>query len=116
MASPSPNLLVEISLEAQAEARKKVNAELSVLWQQFHIPADVQARLSIMGYRNAETWSHIDETATEVRKFVKNELGLQVEGNDGYRALISSLVGCWEGAQMRGQKRKAEEATQRAVG
>ena len=50
MASPSPNLLVEISLETQAEARKKVNAELSVLWQQFHFPADMQARLSIMGY------------------------------------------------------------------
>ena len=103
MASPSPNLLVEVSLDDQADARRKVNAELSVLWQQFHIPPDVQARLSIMGYRNAETWARLDESPSEVRKFVKAELGLQAEVNEGYRALVSSLVGCWEGARMRGQ-------------
>ena len=116
MIMASTNLLIELSPDGQAEARNKVNAELSVLWQQFHIPADAQARLSVMGYRNVVTWAHLGETPSEVRKFVKAELGLQANGHENYCALVSSPVGCWEGAQTRGEKRKADDATQRAVG
>ena len=104
--SSSPNLLMVLGAEQQEELLKKLDSELSFAWDALSIPADVQARLAMMGFTDLDIWSKLEDDAKEARKFVVGELGLRREGNDDYRQIVSRLLSSWETAQIRGIKRK----------
>ena len=105
-------LLAPIAPEVEAELIAKVSKDLRYLWK--NVTLQVQARLSQLGFFDAETWAKAEDCEKEMRLFIKKDVGLRREGNENYRGLVARLLASWESAVMRGQKRKAEEAEQRA--
>ena len=51
-----------------------------------------------------------------MREFLTTEAGILRQGNPSFRSNIGLLLSSWETAQLRGTKRKAEEAEQLAGG
>ena len=76
--------------------------------------AEVQARFSALGFGEMDVFAKIADTSAELRKLVAEDLGLRDDLGITAKAIIARILTAWEAAQVRGQKRKAEEAEQRA--
>ena len=87
-------------------------SELLFLWDRSKMSAGVQASFSALGFGEMDVFAQTADTSAELRKLVAEDLG--VRDDLGAKAIIARILTAWEAAQVRGQKRKAKEAEQRA--
>ena len=97
-----------------AAALASTQPELLFIWDRSTISAEVQARFSSLGFGEMDVFAKIADTSAEVRKLVAEDLGLRADLGIQAKAITARILTAWEAAQVRGQKRKAEEAEQRA--
>ena len=97
-----------------AAALASTQSELLFLWDRSKMSAEVQARFSALGIGEMDVFAKIADTSAELRKLVAEDLGLRDDLGITAKAIIARILTAWEAAQVRGQKRKAEEAEQRA--
>ena len=57
-------------------------------------------------------WTNLEDSESEVRKFLQNEVGIKQEGNEHFTSHIAKLLDSWGTAGIRGAKKKAEGAEQ----
>ena len=105
-------LLVPIAPEAQVELTAKLNHDLSFSWDTLHVPQEVQARLSQLGFYDSDVWSNAEDSKGAVRRFITTEVGIKKEGNELYRSIVGRLLAPWQPGDIQGAKRKQEEADQ----
>ena len=113
VAGPPSVLLVPIGEMAQKPLLAKLSHELSFIWDSYVIPHEIQARLSQLGFWDANVFANLEDSKPEVRKFFKEQVGIKQEGNEHYTSYIAKLLDSWETAVTRGTRKKAEEAEQR---
>ena len=110
----TPSILAApIGTALQTTLVAQLSDELGFLWDDANVPQELQARLVQMGFRDLNTWARVDDTVVGVRAFITEEAGLLRRGNDLFRSLVGYLIGTWETAQARGNRKREEEAEQR---
>ena len=82
--------------------------------EQNHVPLELRARLVRLGFKSANAFALVEDSAPEVRKFIKEDVGLRIEGNPEYRSAVASIIAAWESANKRGEKRRGADAEQQA--
>ena len=97
-----------------AEAIRKMGAELVFLLESAGIPQDIIAKFGDLGYSDVDTFANMEVDAKEVRKMLKDDVGLDPAGGPQHRSMTARLVSAWSSAGTRSAKLKEEEATQRA--
>ena len=65
-----------------------------------------------LGFDELDLFAEMADAAADVRRMVKDELGVRADMGIGSRALSSRIVNAWKATAQRGDKRKAEEADQ----
>ena len=76
----------------------------------------MQAKLTALGFGDAEVFAKVAGTAADVRKVVNEELGLRNDLGIAGRSITARVFAAWEAAVDRGTKRKALDAEQSALG
>ena len=99
--------------EAQDDALKGMETDLSSLLVDIQIPRDIQARIALLGYGGVRVFSRVEDTAEKVRDFVKTDLGVDPSKSPQHRSMAARLVTAWEAARKRVEHRHVHEAEQR---
>ena len=97
-----------------AAALRTMGAELIFLLESANIPQDIIAKFCELGYTDVDTFANMEVDAKEVRKMLKDDVGLDPAGGPQHRSMTARLVSAWSSAGTRSAKLKEEEATQRA--
>ena len=100
--------------DAIAAAIATASNELTYLFDTNKVPRDIQAALIQLGFDDANVFAMFGDTATEIREQVASQLGLKKDLGIKLRAIQARVLTAWEAANLRGTKRRAEEAEQRA--
>ena len=78
--------------EAQDDALKGMETDLSSLLVDIQIPRDIQARIALLGYGGVRVFSRVGDTAEKVRDFVKTDLGVGPSKSPQHRSMAARLV------------------------
>ena len=105
-------LLNPIADEEMKQLLSSISDDLSFIWDDALVPLEIQARMAQMGFLQLDVWAKSESSEKELRDFLKADSGIRQLGNDKYRSHISLLISTWETANIRGVKRKQEEADQ----
>ena len=87
-----------------------ISDDLSFIWDDALVPLEIQVRMAQMGFLQLDVWAKAESSEKDVRDVLKADSGIRKIGNDKYRAQISLLISTRETANIRGVKRKQEEA------
>ena len=105
-------LMNPIDADEQKRLLSSLSDDLSFIWDDALVPLEIQARMAQMGFLQLDVWAKAETSEKDLRDFLKAESGIRKIGNDKYRAHISLLTSTWETTNIRGVKRKQEEADQ----
>ena len=108
--APASVLANAIAPEEQQVQRVRASNDLAFLWHTNSIPGEVQARLAQLGFRDLVQFANLESVPEEARKFSKGELGLLIDVNPEYRALVGLLMQVWGAAKVRGTRPNARNA------
>ena len=108
--------ILEIPIdEAKAkELLKEAEADLTFLWRGTKIPIELQARMIKVGFTELNVLAKMANTEEDVEAIIDKEFGFKKDLGFLKRALTAKLLAACEAARLRGAKRRAEEAKQRA--
>ena len=76
-AGTSSRLAQPISNDAIQPLLAVMSTELRFLLQTLGVPKEIQARISQLGFKTIETFAMVEDTAAEVRAFIKSDVGLR---------------------------------------
>ena len=96
--------------EAQDEALKSMETDLSSLLVDVKIPRDIQARIALLGYGGVNVFSRVEDSAEKVREFIKTDVSIDASKSPLHRAMVARLVTAWEAARKRVEQRHHREA------
>ena len=108
-------MLNEPSAETIAANLKLADDDLLFVWTQAKIPGDIQSSLVSVGFTETEVFAKMEENEAALRELLRTELKFKEGALLQKKAMVGRVVAAWESAQIRGTKRKAEEALQRAT-
>ena len=92
-----------IAQDTVKDLLKSASSDLLFLWNRHSIPEQVQARLIEQGFAETEVWAKVGDSAAGVRKYIREESGINRQGAAGYMGLVARLIATWESAQIRGE-------------
>ena len=58
-------------------------------WDSYLIPHESQARLSQLGFHDVSVWTNMEDSKSEVRKFLKTEVGIKQEGKEHFTSHVA---------------------------
>ena len=106
------NLLTSPVLDGEVdEWVGKLSSELLFVLTSSQVPLYVQAKVASLGVTDLVVLAKVADTAAMFREFCTDDLTIAPVGAG--KVLTSRLIGAWEAAELRGIKRKHEEAEQR---
>ena len=80
------------------EQLKEASSEMLYLWNHHKVTREVQAKLTALGFGDAEVFSKIADTAADVREVVHEELGLRNDLGIAGRSITARVLAAWEAA------------------
>ena len=98
--------------ERVTEALSEVSKELTIIWGQFKLSIQAQARLAELGFTDVDILGALDDNEVAVRAFVLGGLGFRLDSEFITRGTVARVISAWRSAAQRGQKRTAAEADQ----
>ena len=98
------------SPEAIAAAIKLLDAGLGALLDGRKVSALTQAKVALAGFTSVEQLALVEDTRAEFRVWVKDVLGLDAVADPSCKLEITTLVGCYEAAKARFEKRMVTDA------
>ena len=94
-----------LAAEAGVLAMKEMDTELVYLLEAAKVPGDIIAMIGSLGYTEMETFAHMESEAKEVRRVLKEDVGLDPAKGPQHRSMSAKLLACWEAAGKRSQRR-----------
>jgi hypothetical protein len=111
MASLLDNPLTAPEIEGGLDS---LSSDLAYLLADSNLPDDVRARIGIIGYNSMAVFAKAGSSITEVRNWIKNDIGLDVTHGIAQRTCQAQITTAWEAAGKRIEHKQAEEAEVRA--
>ena len=108
----SSYLLVPIPLDVQTELLSDIGDDLGLMWEAPKTPQEVRAKLSQLGFTELEVWAMATETKAGMREIIKKGIGLKDDAPLRL-SIEAKLISSWQTAEIRGAKKKENEADQR---
>ena len=106
LSDPVPELEV-------AEAIQKLAPDFQFLLEGAGVPQALLAKLAKLEIITADIFAMIEPDIKEFRSFCAKDLGVDPAGGVGNKVALAKLANAWETANVRGRKRREEEADQR---
>ncbi len=100
--------LLQITDAEKLEAYASVSDELRYLFEEHEVPKNVVEVLGHLHVRKLNVFARLEPDETGLRRFLLEDVGLDGAGRN--RALIATLIGCWEAA-----REKAKKVTEHAA-
>ena len=97
--------------EAQVAAKVgELSPELQFLLDGADVSSGIQAKISECGILSVDVFAKIEDDIAGFRAFVKRDLTMDPAVSTQNRMATAKLINAWETAQVRGKKRREEEA------
>ena len=97
--------------EAQVAAKVgELSPELQFLLDGADVSSGIQAKISECGILSVDVFAKIEDDIAGFRAFVKRDLTMDPAVSTQNRVATAKLINAWETAQVRGKKRREEEA------